>query len=764
MIQRFSETLRFQDGARQKHSAPEATIEEAPAGNPRYAGELLAVLVDLNPPMSHRSRETRTVAAKAYWESSGGIVARLRRALAEANRYVMAENAKSGLNQQVAGSITCAAFARSEVFIGQVGPANALLYHPDGAVEIFPQEAPPMLPLGSALPPDIHVGYAAVKDGSTLLLATANVAEVQARTGWVEALSSQEPRQSVERIVKTMSQHRVSGCALLVRTTGKPEGTPLADQEETEEARMLPPHSPPAPAPSPVVTPPIEPPQHAPEIETPIDLLPPAQEAPTPPPSSKPAAKIPAAPSLSQPEPKQSAPPIKPNAEQVKPRWQFPEIHLPNLRALRESPSPPHGRPRIPSPSLKPVLNALLPVNVTGRVRAIPPSPPEENSTVIGGLALGLFIVVLLITVSTYLQFGGETRAQSMLAEVEAAWENAYTHQTSEDWKQVLILSEQILTLDPANSTAQVLRDEAQLALDALEHAALLAASQIAELGISPTPRRLLVAQAWVYLLNPTTDEVLGFPLTEDGAHASSSAPTQILRRGQTLMGAPVENLVDLAWMEPGPGYPDGAVFIYGDNGTLYIYEPSLGPASITRQTLKQHPMPGSVTLTATYGDQFYLIDRQRNQLFRYAPINGLYDSPPRPYFAQEVAPALQNTLDMELDGHLYLLLGDSSIRTYFDGTDDLSFVVQDLPDAQFHPTVMDIEPDPENGRIYLGDPQSERVVVLDKRGHFLQQYRLPGNTLKQLEALTLSLDPHVLYLIADNGLYAAPIPQFITP
>ncbi len=66
-----SEILRFQEGAQSQHPAPEAVIEMTPPHTPTEAGARLAVLVDLNPPLPHRSRELRTLAAEAYWHSSG---------------------------------------------------------------------------------------------------------------------------------------------------------------------------------------------------------------------------------------------------------------------------------------------------------------------------------------------------------------------------------------------------------------------------------------------------------------------------------------------------------------------------------------------------------------------------------------------------------------------------------------------------------------------------------------------------------------------
>ncbi|MGC9358635.1 MAG: hypothetical protein ACP5GX_12240, partial [Anaerolineae bacterium] len=424
-------------------------------------------------------------------------------------------------------------------------------------------------------------------------------------------------------------------------------------------------------------------------------------------------------------------------------------------------PQAPKKRFRFSLP-VKPFVDALLPKPVAGGRARRQRSVPEEKTAVVGGLALGFLLVVALITITALQQFGGAERTQLLLEEAQETNQEARQTQSEQDWQEALSSAEQVLTLAPENAEAQVLAEEARLALDALQHAALLTAAPLVELGTSPTPRRILVAQSWLYVLNPAQDSIFGVPLAEDGITPASSAPTPILKRGQTISSEAVGHLVDMTWMEPGPGYPDGAILIYSDNGYLYIYEPSLGPMSITFQRLQGLTELDTVTLIDTYGEQFYLINRHKNQVMKYVPVNGIYDSPPRPYFAPEVAPQLQTALDMALDGRLYLLLGTGELRAYINGTEDLSFNVQNLPDPDFQPTVMAMEFHPEEGRIFLGDPISERIFVLNKRGEFQYQYRLPGSTLKQLEVLTVSQEPAVIYFVAENRIYAAPIP--LTP
>ncbi len=798
-MRRYSEILRFHDGVRVQASAPEATLETPPAGASPDAGEQLIVLVDLGATQAHRSRETRTIAARTYWQSQGGVVARLRRALAEANRYVMQDNTRAPQAQTASGSITCAVFSGEELFLGQVGPGNVLLYHPEGRVELFPSSALPMLPLGGALPPAIHVGYALVSPGSALLIATASVAEAQARSLWVETLAVTEPEQSIEQVLRTMRENRVTGCAVVVHCLPDPgaSGETFMPQKLLAKPELSP-----APAVTPATVAPTPPEAvrsmselsplaeaSRPALVFTEPLVPPPPVSPSTSPKRltllgrKPASKS----SIAEPV-ATAAVAASPSNEKsaVSVRVTPPELVVPesedNVDEMVTEPTKTHQRfclhvphiswPRVRWPKISlrrmfgPFLRtfgrALMPGKVASkRARASRPLP-QENPLLLASVTLGLLAIIALITLTTFFQFGGASRAATLMESAETAWQTAYTSQAPDDWQRALTLAEQVLALDSRNTRAQTLRDEARLNLDVLERAAVLSVTQIAELGVSPAPRRLLVTRSWIYLLNPVTDEVVGMSLAEDGLRLSSAAPTTILRRGQIVGGETVEHLVDIAWMLPGTSYPDGAVFIYGDAGSLYIYEPALGPVGITRQRLEGEHTSRAVTMIATYGEQLYLLDRQQGQLFRYAPINGLYNSPPRPYFSPESVPQLQTALNLNLDDRLYLLLGDGSVRTYFAGAEDLSFSVQGLPDTNLRPSVMVVEPNPDVGHIYLGDRENERIVVLDKRGNYLHQFRVREGQLRQLEALVVTQEPRVLYMIAANGIYAATLPDFV--
>lgn len=784
-MQHESEILRFQEGQRSQHPAPEATVEYHPPEGVIHAGEVLVVLVDLQPALPHRSRELRAIAIQAYWNSSGSTVARLRRCLAELNRYLIRVNTHSEADGRATGSVTCAVLQGEDLFLGQVGSASALFYDAEtGLTESFPRAGRPLIPLGASLPSIIHIGYAALAPGSTLLLATTTLFQAQARERWHEILARADFGDALEAVAEAMAASQASGSAVLLRC--RPDAVETEPSEpprrrwpfgrhESAQSPVI--ASEPVPQievpPTPVVAPisRLTPPAFG-EPLVPATLVPRPRSGtgPLPPLAGAPATPAPVPARSPAPPPEFEAPDedatleVEPGTDSA-PRWRlslpalhWPHIQLPHLE--RKTPQKPWRIGQLP---FRQMFKALLPGPVQTRGVGVQRNPPEEKATIMGGLTLGFMLLVIFITLVTYLEFGGAESPEQTLTAAQEARAAAYNEQTVDAWEEVRSLAEESVRLDPANAEALQLRDEAEQAIAALESAALLELHPIADLGMVPAPRHLLVAGGWVYWLNTATDEVSGIQLTEDRLAALSSAPISILKRGQTFYGEAVEHLVDLAWVQSPASYPDGAVFIYCDAGELYIYEPSLGPQSIDRQRLSGDLTPGSVMLMDVWGEQVFLVDRQRNQVWSYWPVNGLYDSPPRPYFAPSAVPPLQNVLDTAIDGRVYLLTGDGALHAYFEGTEDLSFSIQGVPDLEFSPTVLAVDQAPEDGHIYLGDPRRERIVVLDKQGRFLHQFRLSNQMLEHLEALAISrsVTNGILYFIADNRLYAAPLPDF---
>ena len=769
-MQRYSEILRFHEGQRSQHPTPEAAVVVAPPGTPDGVGEQLVILVDLIPQLSHRSRELRVLTTSTYWTSTGSVVARLRRALAEANRHLVRINAEASPGSRCSGSITCAVFTGEELFLGQIGAGYAFVRHPDNRVELFPHRDRLLTPVGAVLPPVIHIGYTLLEDQATLLLGTTPAVESQPRERWKGVLVAFGPEETSEAIVQTMTEGQASGSFVMMHMSAA--APPLPQPEPRRGPRLFrKPDVTTSPAKEPTAAPPetvtVPPETVAPPSAT-VPSAPLTPVTPVPVPAKEP--QTPPLPALlrKRPERRQQEVSQVQQPPAARPRLTLPKLKLPPvgkwLKAVFLKLRGGGYRERETTAQrarLRQALRTLLPGKVKGAKQTVTPVAPTEKPTVMGGLALGLLLLVFFVTMTVYFESGGQARVEEYLVEARLLREKAFTSQAAEDWQKLLELSSHIVTLDRQNDEALKLKTEAQNAVDALNVAAVLDARLFLDLGVAPTPRRLLVAGSWVYILNTTADEVIGLPLQEDGLTLLTDVSTPILRRGQTFYGETVNHLVDFAWVEPGGSFPDGALFIYSDGGIVYIYEPTLGPGSITRQHLQGELGPGMVTAMGAFGERLYLVQRQQNQILTYQPVNGIYDTA-RGYFSPELAPPLSEVLDIGIDGRVYLLMGDGTINTYFVGTEDRSFEMKNLPDPDVHPLVLAVEPQTDSGMIYLGDPRQERIVVLDKRGDFKHQFRLSGEALRQLEALAVTETPHVLYLIADNRLYAAPIPEFV--
>jgi hypothetical protein len=808
-MQYQTEILRFKDGARSRHPAPDATIAAAQA-NGLEAGSQIAVIVDLAPSLPYRSRELRTLVVKAYWNSSGSIVARLRRALAAANRHLIAFNQQAPAGSKCSGNLTCAVFSEDELFLGQVGAAYAYVFHPPnldegypgaGEFEIFPKRDRLLIPLGGSTPPIIHIGYTVMRPGSIACLATTEVAEAQAREAWEQVLAQPKTPLVTSQLSRDFSSRNVSGSLILIhaqasspakaapwmppRARRRLKTTAEAQTEPTPRLASLAPlpgsrHRPTStasstgatsnPTDSASSTPargmivgasdpshvepesqPAQPSAMAPARAQKQTKPSPASDSPVPQGTGRKAAlaRTPQ-PSTPRPPRRLSLPPLRQWAASAATRWQA-------WRAIRKQRTAERAT-TAERARLRQALRRLLPGKVETQRKPARRTPPAERPQVVGGLALGILMIVSLITVAERHYLGGAGRADELMVDARVRWVTALESQTRDDWRAVLDRASQVVRLDPENTEAEHMMVEAQQILKDQDNTSLVNFTQLLDLATAPVPRRLLVAGGWVYILNTATDTIIALPLEPDGLSLSTDSPTSILRRGQTYRDITVGSLVDFAWLTPNTYYPDGAVLIYTDEGDLFVYESTRGPGNVTVQQIEGGIGPGSVTVMKTFGQRFYLVNRQLNQILMYEPLNGIYRSP-REYFAAGAVPDLYQIQDMAIDGRVYLLMGNGELRTYFAGTEDHSFNVRGVPQGVFEPRLITAEPDGESGYVYLADPAQERIVVLDKQGNFVHQYRFPKGEIKHVESLTVSYTPRrVLYLIADNSLYTAPL------
>ena len=120
----------------------------------------------------------------------------------------------------------------------------------------------------------------------------------------------------------------------------------------------------------------------------------------------------------------------------------------------------------------------------------------------------------------------------------------------------------------------------------------------------------------------------------------------------------------------------------------------------------------------------------------------------------------LTGAVDIAIDGFIYVLYADGTIRK-FEGGVPIEFQVTELDKPMNRATAIYAAPDEEAQFIYVADAGNKRVVQLNKDGRFVRQFKprdeesVDFNTLRSIFVDELG---GKLYLLNDSALYVANI------
>lgn len=290
--------------------------------------------------------------------------------------------------------------------------------------------------------------------------------------------------------------------------------------------------------------------------------------------------------------------------------------------------------------------------------------------------------------------------------------------------------------------------------------------AQIARLVVAtdPTsPTGLLADRLFVLDRGGDSGTVYGL---EGGAFKAMLAPGQ--EAGSGVAG----KIRDLLWREGEPMAVDrdesnpfnaiATVYLHGDKGWL----------ANRLQGSELLPL-GSDIPAASFGGNFYLWDRKKQQLMKYG--SGYFGDLPSQWITNKGGATLDQVAGVQIDGDIYLLQTDGSISIFRGGA-----FQRTLPAPKVEPPVQtitrfyvspktgdeltgDIRRD---GAIFLLDTLNERVIELNKKdGAVLQQLQMrERGPLNRLSDLQVDSAHNVIYLANGNQVLRAQIPQPVAP
>jgi hypothetical protein len=273
-------------------------------------------------------------------------------------------------------------------------------------------------------------------------------------------------------------------------------------------------------------------------------------------------------------------------------------------------------------------------------------------------------------------------------------------------------------------------------------------------------PSRVLVIDEDIFVIDTGRQQLLAYRFDPSTGLVSDQTGQVVLQQGDTIDGATVGALADMAWLPLVPGYEDRPSLLVVDrNNNVFRYDPRVEGASLL--DLAGRAEWGSVGQVQTFGGRIYLADEARGSLMRYSPGPGPgeYAIPPDQWFASQTQVNLSGLISLEIDGDIWLLFSNGMILRYRNG-EQIPFSPENSIGLAEEPTDMVVMRE-ENNLIYLVDAAEDRILVYNKDGAYLSQLRGPEEgLLRGLSGLYVDEVSGVMYLLTQSGLFAHPLVQ----
>ncbi len=233
------------------------------------------------------------------------------------------------------------------------------------------------------------------------------------------------------------------------------------------------------------------------------------------------------------------------------------------------------------------------------------------------------------------------------------------------------------------------------------------------------------------------------------GAGAGAgSGPGEVYRSGESYGGATARDPLAIAWDNA-----SGRLLLIDAARTLFaIAPPTAGqvpaPAASEPRVLPLRDVADidSVAAITTYAGNLYLLDPRGGEVWRYLPAGDGYDSERGGLLG---GAEIDGAAALLVDGDVFILEGERLRR--FRLGEELAPLLQGVDRPLQSPA--GVVEDVARGRLYVADRGGRRVVVSDRDGDFVEQFRHPQ--FFDLRGLALSDDGAELYVLTGDGIYA---------
>jgi len=677
-----------------------------------------------------------------YYQTSGSVTAALRRAIMDANEYLLRANMNSRGGSRL-GAVSCAVLRRQELFVVQAGEAFALIARNFG-VERIPDKKPDRLvPLGLTAGIDLRYFHNWLEPGDMLLLADPGLTNIPNEMAQ-SVLVDSTVEESLPVLIQIVGQ-RTARMLLLEFVEEAPYVVGASDIVGGAAAVA-------------VVA------EIAPEPETggrgraaggaaaAATIV-----------TAKTATSAGSSRSIRQrderPEP----------APAPQPKDASRQVILPSREEVSTSARKASSRAVLGLSFFTAWLAELM-----GRLR--PARHHEDDETGAAGWAAPMLIAILIpvfvgiIVTSVYVQRGRVQRMSEIKRDMGLAIGLA---EQSEDegeqrrlFNQVLVLAAEAELLRPDDPDIQFMRETALIELDLVDEVTRLLGRRLYSYPDGTGLGSVVLREGFngdIYTLDEAGNRVFRHETSEDYLTLTTEEPSVVLFNGQAIGNHVTGKLIDIMWRPSGVEVTQSGLAMLDGAGALTTYSPGFEDLSAVRLGLASEWQ--SPTALTQFSERIYILDPAAGVIWRYfAEGDGFYVEDEQRSIS---LPDLNQAVDIAIyseDGSVIVLYADGRLRRYVDGNvlwDESALTETGLTDGLVAPTHVKVVGRGLNSSIFVADPGSSRIIQLSLGGTFLAQYKAIDLETNQ-ELLTGMRDfdvaeaPLRIFVVTQDGLFVA--------
>jgi hypothetical protein len=239
------------------------------------------------------------------------------------------------------------------------------------------------------------------------------------------------------------------------------------------------------------------------------------------------------------------------------------------------------------------------------------------------------------------------------------------------------------------------------------------------------------------FVLDAKGKRVLRIPL--DGSTPPETILTEGALAGFVNAGRPVQ----IAWSDQ-----TQALVIIDDQRQAFAYFPGRGTLPLT---VRGADTIGSFDAIATSGGNLYVLDVKENQVWRYLPGQGGFDSERTALLDQA---DLKDATELAVGQDVFVLDAKKGIRRFVGKTED-AFPIAGIDTPMVSPGSLSVLPG--SGRIVVADRGNKRIIVASAQGAFMKQLVSPAFT--DLRSVSVDEGKGILYVLNGDTLLRAPFP-----